>query len=264
MFLLVALLLVSLASGWTVMVEPASSDKKTSRSTKEVDDDSGPPNKKPKRNNSVAPSINFKPHVSRRNERITLVINEQTACPYIVCGYAKKSGSSQAPFMNTIFKLFKSDPEVYGPLLKIFAVMIRRERMDLDANRPMPSKEGSPYGWQTFITVRMNDDSTPESIGKEQAKQFTQIANEDDEYFIGVNNKFQYLRDDTVNPPHPVNYFVRNLDTITLLKQIYSDKTMTVAKLADNETIMEQFFGSVEEGRHVLDDVTEEQWHEME
>ena len=61
--------------------------------------------------------------------------------------------------------------------------------------------------------------------------------------------------------PKPVNWYLSDNDTIVILKQIYSDSTKS--ELEEDEGIMTQFFGTVEQRRSVLGAHSESTWTNM-
>ncbi len=71
---------------------------------------------------------------------------------------------------------------------------------------------------------------------------------------------FVYLRDDTTDPPSPVNYYFREDDCIALLKDVYNDPRLTKADIESDDDIMEAFFGTAENGRQIMSRLTEDDW----
>ena len=59
----------------------------------------------------------------------------------------------------------------------------------------------------------------------------------------------------------PLSHYLFDRDVACLLKQIYS--TSNKAELAKDDFAMENFFGSVEEGSKVLENIADAEWEDM-
>ena len=59
----------------------------------------------------------------------------------------------------------------------------------------------------------------------------------------------------------PLNYFLLDQDALDILKMIYSDSTRR--ELMDCKSVMEDFFGSVNLGKTVMDRLSDDEWKEL-
>jgi len=97
----------------------------------------------------------------------------------------------------------------------------RRGMTQPELNQATHATPTKNFFWWQCIYISLNPEQDVTTIGRHQASCFTTITNES-QAFRGTDNCFQFLRDDTTNPPSPVNHYVRDKDTVLLLKTIYS------------------------------------------
>ena len=80
-------------------------------------------------------------------------------------------------------------------------------------------------------------------------------------YISQIKGNPKYNHRKYVTQVQPLNYYLLNHEVVEALKTIYSESTKD--ELMQPESIMEDFFGTVEEGRAVLTRMDEEQWEAL-
>ena len=103
-----------------------------------------------------------------------------------------------------------------------------------------------------------NTQITPKALATRLENWMTEIS--------VINSKFGastfvFLRDDTTDPPSPVNYYFRVNDCVTILKEVYADPELTKAMIESDDNITKAFFGTAEHGQQIMSTLTEEDWN---
>ena len=109
-----------------------------------------------------------------------------------------------------------------------------------------------------MIALRKNARITQKALATRLAHWMTENS--------AINSKFGpstfvFLRDDTTEPPSPVNYYFHNDNCITILKEVYADPKLTKAMIKSDDNVMKAFFGTAEQGHQIMSTLTEEDWN---
>lgn len=204
-------------------------------------------------------TLNTKPRAGRNSAwDTTNVIVARTACNVVKIMYTRRPGRNQSGFTRPFQKQFQNDPEEQGDKMKISLIVPRRDNRNHDADEAMYARPDASYLWWSFVYVSSDTSTNLTPLGEHYATCFTKIANESSE-FRGDFNKFVFLRDETTVPPRPVNYYMRNEDTIKVLKMVYSNSLKQ--ELQEDASVMEDFFGSLEEGSRILSAMTDDDYN---
>ena len=144
----------------------------------------------------------------------------------------------------------------------IIALPYLRDPAHPEKNLSWPQSPTSTFGRLGIVCFRDNEESTDE-FGNSFASKLMQYANDSDE-FTGTRNKFIYEKNRGASlNPHPVNYYIRDRDTLLLLKKVYGGEGITKAELANDHDLLVKFFGDVKTGHKFLDPLDEEQWKNL-
>ena len=99
--------------------------------------------------------------------------------------------------------------------------------------------------------VKENDE-TSQDIGNSLAAKFSRYASRSED-FISTKNNFIYHQDNKPVALKPINYFLRDRDTLLLFKEKYGGKSITKADIENGSDILHNFFGIVQKGLHLLE-----------
>lgn len=214
-------------------------------------------NKNPKKQKILEPHVSG-PIVSKKSKYyVTNIHLALTRCPLIAAGWLKKPGKNESGFGHPLHLAFDENPGLLSKQWHILAWLVRRDRDHPESNRGMPARPDGNFPWRSFVCLLTPPCDTLTLLGELLANKFTEFANSSND-FIGQRNLFVFSRDETHDPPHPVNYYYRDLDTVLILSKVYSGYTKT--DLENNDLILEQFFGNVETGHQILSGFTDEDY----
>jgi len=217
-------------------------------------------NENPKKKRKIEPRLGSAVALSSsRQEGGTYVTNihmAQSRCEIIRPWWSKKPRKNEEGYLAPVIKDFALSPIKIGEKLMSMCICNRRNHMNPESNRGLPSKAGSPFPWRCFVGLNTKD-WTLTRQGDCVASVLTDEANTNPE-FLGNNNLFVFSTDETHNPPEPVNYYIRDKDTVLVLSKIYTG--FTKYELENDSDVMTEFFGSLENGRRILADYTEEEY----
>ena len=186
------------------------------------------------------------------------MITSRTACPAVLFTFTKRPGRNRSGYVAPLKNAFDADPRTMGLEMKAVMFQPRRDLSNPEEDRAMLAQPDKNWLWWGLTQISADTDQTPTNLGNHHAKYFTNFAKTSPAY--SGENKFEFLRDETTEPPSPVNHYVRNADAVIILKKVYSNPTTTKQDIEDSVQVMEQFFGSQEEGIRVLADYTENDW----
>ena len=133
-----------------------------------------------------------------------------------IADLSKPDGSQayQAPYKNML------TDEPYKALddFHIIGIAAQRDPSSDPNDLPLPQGRDSNYGRTSIVCFR-DSDETIEEFGDSLAAKLTSYANTS-EAFIGTRNHFIYHQDknQSTELARPVNYHLRNKDTLLLLK----------------------------------------------
>ena len=169
--------------------------------------------------------------------------------------------NGDAAFMKPWKELLNNNPYEALDNFHMIGMPARRDPADLDKNLPLPQGPESNFARYGIACWREENESTVE-FGDSLAVKFTDYANRSED-FIGTKNKFINHHNDEPLTFKPMNYFLRDRDTLLLLKKIYGGETVTKADIENENDILIKFFGDVQKGVHLLAPLTEDQWHHL-
>ncbi|KAL7549323.1 hypothetical protein ACHAWF_017111 [Thalassiosira exigua] len=190
------------------------------------------------------------------------IVTARTRCAFVKNFYPMNTNSNTSCFINNLIELFNGDPDHWSGEWNIHGWFDRRDVNATEPNKIMKAKPGeaSGYGWHGGISLDADPEHTPEWFGRHIARSFTDQSGYHSRY--GPTEYF-YLRDATTNPPQPVNHFFIDSDTVKILKHVYNDHDITKNDILEDEEVLSEFFGSVEEGQRIIGEVTDEEWRDM-
>lgn len=91
-----------------------------------------------------------------------------------------------------------------------------------------PGEEGKSFPWDLLVTKRSSDDDTAESMGKNIAKEFVKFGfmhRRNKEIFKYMPGMFGFKEEVTANPPKPLNFYMCDVQCLSLLKRTYCGNT---------------------------------------
>jgi len=162
-----------------------------------------------------------------------------------------------AAYIVPYIKEFDLTGDIIGSS-NIKAFMPRRD-LSKEGQFNLPTGSGKGYYWELLITERPSTDETAESMGRNIAKVFNRFSNIHDknqEIFQFGGPRFGFKGEETANPPLPMNHYMCDNQCFVLLKELYSED-YSLENVMENDAILEQFFGSAEEGRRMLENLPE-------
>lgn len=210
-----------------------------------------------KKGKHVAPFVNKKKYVAYTH----WIDSAATLVPDIVVSWVTKYNVRESSFIAPMRCAFEESEGRVGDQWGVLAFMHRRDPSAQEgANKYLPGKEGSPFGWEIMISEAGGAKSPP-NVGRRIAEGFTTFGADAPEYHISP--VFTFRDNLTTNPPKPLNYYLCDPDCMTLLKRVYSTDN-TKECVMDDESIMNSYFGSVQLGHRLLEAEDDEQWGKME
>ena len=165
-----------------------------------------------------------------------------------------------APYKN----MLTDDPHKALDHFHIIGIAARRDPSTNPKDLPLPQGPDSNYGRTSIVCFR-DTNETIEEFGDSLAAKLTSYANTS-EAFIGTRNHFIYHHDknQSTELAHPVNYYLRNRDTLLLLKKVYGSEGITKSEIIEDHDILIKFFGEVQTGIDFLGPLSEDQWQNIE
>jgi len=217
-------------------------------------------NENPKKKRKIEPRLGSPVALtSSRQEGGTYVTNihmAQSRCKIIRPWWVKKPRKNEEGYLAPVIRDFSLFPIKTGEKLVSLCICMRRNHTDPKSDRGLPSKAGSPFPWRCFVGLNTKD-WTLTCQGDFVASVLTDEANKNPE-FLGNNNLFVFSTDKTHDPPEPVNYYLRDKDTVLVLSKVYTG--FTKYELENDSDIMTEFFASLENGQRILANYTEEDY----
>ena len=173
-----------------------------------------------------------------------------TAASDIIISIVSKKGSDpkQGAYMKPIVDCWKSSNDISQDWY-IDSVLPRRDL----GNEPMKATVGRPYDWMCFVTLRGNPLETPSEIGQKLAASFTSFSTPE------FHRSFQFVGDITGPSPGALNEYLLDTDVLIYLQKVYYG--VKKDDLFEDDEILAAFFGTPEEGRRILNGLTEEEWN---
>ncbi len=124
--------------------------------------------------------------------------------------YVKNTKNNTAAYTNNIVELLNSDPNRFGPLLKVTMVLDRRDVNAAEANQVMRTGHNR-YSYQSFVFINPDPNYTVKQWGEFLARALTEYSGHNSRY---GPSEFTYLHDATTTPPQPINHFFIDCDTV--------------------------------------------------
>ena len=216
------------------------------------------PSPKLKKKINVSPINNS---TTKQNQYINWITSSNTAVDdfdvhYITKwqGVDKAHKPPQAAFINPMKIEFKEKGIIGSSNIK--AIMPRRDPSQ-DGQVNFSGQEGTGYPWECLVTERSNDTDDASSMGKNIAMVFNEFGSKHPLFTIPP--KFAFQKDLSSDPPKPLNYYVCDVQCFMLLKSVYSEDNSKEDVMA-NDDIMTAYFGSPDDGRVMLQNITEGVW----
>ena len=142
----------------------------------------------------------------------------------------------------------------------ISAIFPRRSQGESEGNGGvMPQSRGSRYDWQSFVHILDLDESL-EKVAKKLANGLTKFTRNKE--LSGMANADSYIfRSVISNDIQPLSFYLLDEDVLMLMNQIHGEKPLN--EVLENEEILEQFWGSVDNAKEVMAHVDEDEWADM-
>ena len=156
-------------------------------------------------------------------------------------------------FFKPIKEGIDNDPDYMLQKLGVIGYVVLRDQTDHNANEALTHNNYPVKGLLYAVDPNVSEDEAKNEIANDLAA----FANSDPQ-FIGTHN--QYEVQDVEEEKLPVNYIIRDRDTLKLLKKIYGRKGVKKSDIEEDTDLLIRFFGSVKEGHHYLSILTDTQW----
>lgn len=159
----------------------------------------------------------------------------------------------EAPFIYPMIQAMMSDPQFYKNNWQVLSKANRKG----ESGKDMTKSESSTYPWECLILFKANKDDTAQSVTENLAKQWNEFV----ENSILFDNKIPFVVDEVSDfvGSLPLSAYVRDATVLSILKKSF--KGWTKKDLTNNDAIMANFFASKEEGKKVMNKVTDVEWN---
>jgi hypothetical protein len=97
--------------------------------------------------------------------------------------------------------------------------------------------EGYSFPWDLIVTERSGVDDTAESTGKNIAKEFVKFGLEHHATFKYRPQMFGFKEEVTANPPKPLNFYMCDVQCLSLLKRTYCGNNSR-NDVTNNDTVL--------------------------
>ena len=204
----------------------------------------------------ASPIKNFTKSANLIDTYATLVTN------LFISVASKPKDSGEATFIHPYKKIFNEsddsgDGEDYAEKFGICGFFSRKNPKALDGKTTIKQNSTSKYDWDCMVSVG-GDDATPEKIGKKIAREFSKFSKHKE--LSGMKDPERFAFRKAYTNPLPLNNFLLDDACILFLRRM--DENATLDEIKQEETLMESFFGSVSNGRKVLDNLDEDDWED--
>lgn len=161
-------------------------------------------------------------------------------------------------WMQPFIQIIQQDP-LAALDFHIISVCSRRDPEVPELDMPLPKNPGSPYPKRAVILFNDPNVSVDQFL-MDFCLRWSHRANTE-RIYTGDRNQFVYKPHP--GKPYPVNHYLRNRDTILLLKKVYGTEGVTKSDVESDEDVLIKFFGDVDTGRQLLSNLTEDQWENI-
>jgi len=147
----------------------------------------------------------------------------------------KKHLPPQNAYLYPYKEYYKKNNGVFGNS-NIKAFMPRRDP-SCEGQVTLPGEEGKSFPWDLLVTERPSDDDTAESMGRNVAKEFVKYGLMHPEIF-NQPPQFAFKEDVTASPPKPLNYYMCDVQCLSLLRRTYCGNTSRDDVMDDDTVLM--------------------------
>lgn len=122
-------------------------------------------------------------------------------------------------------------------------------------------KTGPTYvwDWKCIVMVEKDDNDSVSMMAKRLAKAFTAFTKSKKS---GMNTPEPYdFRSAFTSDPKPLNYHLLDIDCARVLRSLYENYTRE--ELAEDEDLMNGYFGGAEDGKNFLESLDEDEFEDL-
>ena len=186
----------------------------------------------------------------------------QTDVDQLVVLICTRGDKAEAPYVKPMVDAFEEDiTDNIAKSWSLIGIFPRKGPRGVDGeDTELPKAHGSPYAWEAFVAYKFNEDDTPKKLGENLAEKFTTFVKQSPNYDKDIPFRFRW---EHLTNLKPLNFYIKDSDTASILKKAYGPSGWTKDDLAGEDEIMTAFFGSREWGAAVLGKISPATWESM-
>ena len=217
------------------------------------------PASKKKSGKSVQKCIRKLPFKPRGKSGARFVVKSiQSSVPEVIVSYCYRSSDpNSAAFVKPLIDGYCADIDTNGCLSDQWNVHYVSSRRALEGNVSMKANSDSSYDWDCFVSIVTESGVGANDISENLANRFSEFKAEN---FDSAMFRAHDESDDNEDPP-ALNTLLMDYDVVFVLRLIYSNATKE--EIMMDEEILKIFFGSVLEGKRVLNNFSKFKWESM-
>ena len=214
----------------------------------------------------------------RRKKYCNYLDVTDTLVPHIKVVVPTRADIPAGPYLKPIVEAIEDDVELAASLKILQCCHRKGEEKEDGSYDYMPKAPDRRIPWDQFVSYLDSDYTDTKSLGVHVAKNLTEFVKgcsqvrTESEVVVNwkltslccvcmqYDNKIPFeLRKVVEKPCHALSHYLFDRDVAAILKRSYSAASKDA--IAEDDDVMEAFFGSAESGRAVLDEITEDEWN---
>lgn len=217
------------------------------------------PASKKKGGKSVQKCIRKLPFKPRGKNGARFVVKSiQSSVEEVIVSYCYRSSDPHsAAFVKPLIDAYCADIDTNGCLSDQWNVHYISSRRALEGNVSMKANSDSSYDWDSFVSIVTEAGVGANDISENLANRFSEYKAEN---FDSAMFRAHDEADANVDPP-ALNTLLLDHDVVLILRMIYS--TATKEEIMMDDDILVKFFGTIDQGKKVLNSMSKFKWESL-